>query len=246
MSGGAGRIGRHFCAAIAARGGTAIVADVGREAAESVAASIRADGGRAEAAAVDITSTGSVDQLIEAVQRAHGRIDGVVNSAYPRNANWGRRFEDVTYADFCENTALHLGGYFLVTQRFAQHFRAHGGGAIVNVASIYGVMTPRFDVYEGSALTMPVEYAAIKSAVIHLSRYVAQYFKGDGVRCNVISPGGIRDAQPASFLARYNSYAGTKGMLDASDVSGALVFLLSDEARYMTGQNLVVDDGFSL
>jgi len=91
-----------------------------------------------------------------------------------------------------------------------------------------------------------VEYAAIKSSVIHLTRYFAQYFKRDGIRCNSLSPGGILDKQPESFLESYKSFCGTKGMLDSQDVIGTLLFLLSDASKYITGQNLVIDDGFSL
>lgn len=246
VTGGAGLLGRRFCAALSGQGGVAVVADVDRNAAQRVAEEITAAGGTAEAAALDVTDTRSVEELIARVAERHGRIDAVVNNAYPRNKNWGRRLEDVAYADFCENLSLHLGGYFLVAQRFAGYFRVHGGGNIVNMASIYGTMTPRFEIYNGTSMTMPVEYAAIKASIIQLTRYFAKYFKADGVRCNALSPGGILDRQPDSFVAQYNSHCGTKGMLDAQDIVGALVFLLSDASRHVTGQNLIVDDGFSL
>lgn len=247
VTGGAGLLGRGFCSAIAAAGGTAVVTDIDSAAAEKAAAAIRGSaGGRAVAAHLDITDAASVEALIRGLLAAHGRVDAVVNNAYPRNAHYGRPLEAVTYADFCENVSLHLGGYFLVAQKFAEHFRGAGGGVIVNMASIYGVIAPRFEVYEGTGMTMPVEYAAIKSAVIHLTRYFAAYYKSAGVRCNALAPGGIRDGQDEQFLARYSSFCGKKGMLDPDDVSGALVFLLSDAARSISGQTIVVDDGFTL
>lgn len=247
VTGGAGLLGRQFCDAIAAQGAIVIVADWDQEGAARVAAEIGArHSGRALAGSLDITDKDSVQALIAQLAATHGRIDAVVNNAYPRNKHYGRKLEEVSYADFCENVGMHLGGYFLVSQQFAAWFKANGGGNIVNMSSIYGSMAPRFDVYQGTSMTMPVEYAAIKSAVVHMSLYMAQYFKADGVRVNVLSPGGILDRQPASFVERYNSHAGTKGMLDPADMLGALVFLLSDASRYMTGQNLIVDDGFSL
>lgn len=246
VTGGAGLLGARFCAEIARQGGVAIVADVNLPAAEKLAAGITASGGRAVAAQVDITSTASVEQLIHTTRAAQGRIDALVNNAYPRNRNWGAKLEDVTYESFCENVGLHLGGYFLVAQRFALHFRSQRAGNIVNMGSIYATLPPRFEVYAGTPMTTPVEYAAIKAAVVQLTRYFAQYFKADGIRCNSLSPGGIRDGQPAEFLAAYASHCGTRGMLNPEDILGALVFLLSDGSRYMTGQNLVVDDGFSL
>lgn len=95
-------------------------------------------------------------------------------------------------------------------------------------------------------MTMPVEYAAIKSALQHLSTYFMRYYKGTALRFNCISPGGIFDHQPESFLLRYKQYAQYKGMLDPSDVVGALVFLLSDLSLFVNGQNLVIDDGWSV
>lgn len=247
VTGGAGTLGRIFARAIAANGATAIVADVDREAAANATRDVLADyPGRAEPALLDITHRESITNLIRSVQDQHGRLDAVVNNAYPRNRNYGRKLEEVTYEDFCENSNAHLGGYFLVMQQFALHFRVQGGGNIINMSSIYGIMAPRFEVYADTAMTMPVEYAAIKSAIVHLTRYFAQYFKQDGLRVNCISPGGIRNAQPESFLQKYDAHCGHKGMLDAQDITGTLLFLLADASKHVTGQNIVVDDGFSL
>jgi len=247
VTGGAGFLGARFCAAIAEQGGIAIVADVDAAAAERVAAQIAATcPGGAEAAVLDITSAASINSLIDDLQQRHGRIDALVNNAYPRNREYGKKLEDVSYESFCENVGLHLGGYFLTAQQFGIYFRKHGGGNIINLSSIYGVMPPRFEVYADTPMTMPVEYAAIKSAINHLTRYFAQYFKGDGIRVNSLSPGGILDGQPEPFLRKYNAHCNHKGMLDPQDVCGSLVYLLSDASLYVTGQNLLVDDGFSM
>ena len=247
VTGGAGALGRVFVAAIARMGGTAIAADVNIEAARRVADEWQAQpgGGSVVAAELDITRKDSVFALIVSLQERFGRIDAVVNNAYPRNKNYGRRLEDVTYEDFCANVDSHLGGYFLVAQQFCMAFKAQGHGNLINMSSIYGLMAPRFEVYKGMPMTMPVEYAAIKSAVVHLTRYFAQYFKGNGIRVNCLSPGGILANQQADFLAAYNAHCASKGMLAPEDVVGALLYLLSDESRYMTGQNMIIDDGYS-
>lgn len=247
ITGGAGLLGRTFSRSIARAGGTAVIADVDLGAAQRIAAEIAAEyPDRAHAAALDITDEASVRALIEHVRETRGRMDAVVNNAYPRNPNYGRKLEDVTYADFCDNVSRHLGGYFLVSQQFGVAFRAQGGGTIVNMASIYGVTAPRFEVYAGTPITMPVEYAAIKSAILHLTRYFAQYFKGSNIRVNSISPGGILDGQPSQFQERYRQFAASKGMLDPTDIEGALLFLLSDMSRFVNGQNIIVDDGWTL
>jgi len=245
ITGAAGLIGRAFVRAVVQTGAVVVAADIDVDAATKVAEEHQS-GGRVEAAHLDITCEKSVDRLISDLRDRHGRIDAVVNNAYPRNANYGRKLEDVTYADFNENMNLHLGGYFLVAQKFCAAFKAQGFGNVVNMSSIYGVIAPRFEVYDGTTMTTPVEYAAIKSAVLHLTKYFAQYFKGTGIRVNAISPGGIFADQPKSFLDSYGSRCAGKGMLDPEDIANTLVFLLSDQSRHITGQNLIVDDGYVL
>ena len=220
-----------------------MLADRDADAAARIARSICASAGRSDAIAVDITQPPSVSAMLEAVHRRHGRVDALVNSAYPTNRNYGRQFFQIEYADFCENLAFHLGGYFLVSQKAAAYFQSQGGGNIVNIASIYGTMTPRFELYEGTGMTMPVEYAAIKAAIIQLTRYMAQYLKGTNIRVNCLSPGGVYNGQPTEFVERYSRHA---GMLQPNEVAGTLVYLLSEASAPVTGQNIVVDRGFSL
>jgi NAD(P)-dependent dehydrogenase (short-subunit alcohol dehydrogenase family) len=95
-------------------------------------------------------------------------------------------------------------------------------------------------------MTMPIEYAAIKSAVIHLTKYMAKYLKGSHIRVNSLSPGGILDQQPEAFLTAYKKLCSDKGMLDPADVTSALLFLTSDMSLYVNGRNLIIDDGFSI
>jgi NAD(P)-dependent dehydrogenase (short-subunit alcohol dehydrogenase family) len=247
VTGGAGLLGKEFCSGIARHGGCAVVSDLNLSAAQRVADEINEQyPGRACAAVMDITDKESIKAAIANVKAARGSIDAVVNNAYPRNANYGRRLEDVTYDDFCANVSMHLGGYFLIAQQFAAFFREQGRGNIVNMSSIYGVIAPRFEIYAATKMTMPVEYAAIKSGVLHLTMYFAQYLKGSGIRVNAVSPGGILDQQPAAFLQKYRTMCASKGMLEKSDIAGTLLFLLSDMSHYINGQNLIVDDGFSL
>ena len=195
---------------------------------------------------VDINSKPSVMALISTVHARYGRIDAVVNSAYPRNAQYGRKFFDVTHEDFCENISLNLGGMFLVCQKMAEYFQKQGHGNIINIASIYGVTAPKVEIYENTAMTMPVEYAAIKSAVIHLTKYMAKYLKGSHIRVNSISPGGILDKQPEVFLSAYKKLCVNKGMLDPAEITNALLFLIGDMSLNINGHNLIVDDGFSV
>ncbi|MBT8574530.1 SDR family oxidoreductase [Polynucleobacter paneuropaeus] len=247
VTGGAGRLGKVFSREIASWGGIAIVADVDLNHAKLVAQDAFPESkGFIEAACLDITSQESIENLISHLQKKYGKIDCVINSAYPKNTNYGRKLEDVQYKDFCENINLHLGGYFLVSQLFCSAFKSQGYGNVINISSIYGMTAPRFSIYEGTSMTMPVEYAAIKSAVHHLTQYFAEYFKNTGIRVNCLSPGGIFSGQPIAFLQAYREHCANKGMLNPEDLLGALYFLLSDGSKYVTGQNICVDDGFTL
>ena len=248
VTGGAGLLGQAFVRAIVANHGIAVIADVHADKGQAVCASISQELNTDKVSFVqlDITSKDSLKSAIHSLQRQYGRIDAVVNNAYPRNAQYGRRFEDVEYSDFCDNLGLNLGGLFLTSQQFAQYFQKQGHGNIINIASVYGVIAPKFEIYANTNMTMPVEYAAIKSSVIHLTAYMAKLFKNQQIRVNCISPGGILDQQPRSFLDAYKANALNKGMLDASDLTGTLVFLLSKNSQYINGQNIVVDDGFIL
>jgi NAD(P)-dependent dehydrogenase (short-subunit alcohol dehydrogenase family) len=247
ITGGAGVLGSCFVQRIAEHGGIAVAADIDTFSAElSTTKSHDYGAGRIEKVNLDITDLSSICRLIDDLLSRHGRIDAVVNNAYPRSPNYGRSLEDVEYSDFCESIDRHLGGYFLVSQQFCRVFKRQGGGVVVNMSSIYGSMAPRFDIYDGTEMTMPVEYAAIKSGIEQLTRYFAQYYKKSGIRVNSISPGGILADQPSVFLSKYNQHCGANGMLSPDDVVGALLLLLSDEGKFITGQNLIVDDGFSL
>jgi len=248
LSGGAGELGRKFANSIVENSGICIIADKDLQAADDVANLVNSarTKGRAIPAYLDITDKDSIGQLITKISNEYGTIDSYVNNAYPRNKNYGRKIEDVDYADFCQNVSSHLGGYFLTAQQFSIYFSKLGKGNIVNIASIYGVVAPKFEIYHETDMTMPVEYAAIKSGVIHLTKYFAKYFGSSGVRVNCISPGGILAGQPDKFLSSYAQNCLAKGMLDADDIVGSLIFLLSEQSKFMNGQNLVVDDGFSL
>lgn len=242
VTGGAGKLGQEFCRAISESGGIAVVADVDLQKAKTVAQQLK----NAFAIEMNITSKTSIEEGIRNVSTKFEKIDSLVNNAYPRNKFYGSHFFDVTYENFCENLNLNLGGYFLTAQTFLKFFIGQGHGNVINISSIYGVIAPKFEVYDNTKMTMPVEYAAIKSGLIHLTEYMAKYMKGKNIRVNTISPGGILDSQPEDFLRRYKDFCLNKGMLDSKDIVGALKFLLSNESEFINGQNIVVDDGFTL
>ena len=245
VAGAAGQLGKVLSRALLSAGSNVILNDVSGPSLAALAEELNCPD-RLLIIGGTITDADFVQGALRNATGHFGRVDGAVNCAYPRNARYGRKFFDVEFADFTDNVGSHLGSYFVFMQQCAKYAVERGEPfSLVSMSSIYGVMAPRFEVYEGTEMTMPVEYAAIKSAVQHLTSYVTKYTRDSLFRANCVSPGGIFAQQDEQFIARYRSFTRSKGMLDAEDITGAVLFLLSDAAQYVCGQNIVVDDGYS-
>ena len=145
ISGGAGLIGTEFTKAVIGQGGIAIIADIDEIAAMQTQKRLSEDLNSLNIVniGVDITSRDSILAMINTLHARYGKIDALVNNAYPRNHNYGKTFFEVDYESFCQNVSLNLGGNFLMSQQLAYYFRGQGYGNIVNVASIYGGIAPK-------------------------------------------------------------------------------------------------------
>ncbi len=248
ITGGAGLIGESFVEVCSSYGAKVVIADINKNKSEAIIKRIKKE--------IDCdvyffrcntNSEKDVRELVKFTVSKFGKIDALVNCAYPRNKNFGRSFEDVTHADFCDNLGKNLGGYFLVSKAVSLQMIKQKSGNIINISSVYGSSAPRFEIYEGTNMTMPVEYAAIKGGVNSLTRYLGSYLGKYNIRVNSISPGGIFDNQPKEFVKKYTNFVKLeKRMANVDDMSGILIFLLSDASKYITGQNITVDGGFTL
>lgn len=245
VAGAGGLLGSRLVPAILSQGGQVIAADINVNTMAQRLTALGVDLANENLALIslDVTSEDSLKSFFSSADQ----MDGAVNATYPRNKTYGAHFFDVSLASFNENISLHLGSAFLFTQQCAAYFKEHEMAfSLINISSIYGVVAPKFDIYNNTKMTMPVEYAAIKSAIQHVSKYAAAYVNDSRFRVNNVSPGGIFDHQPEVFCQAYKHYTHGAGMLDVSEIIGSIIFLLSDQAKYVTGQNIIVDDGFSL
>lgn len=194
---------------------------------------------------LDITKPESIDILIKDTVAKYGRIDGLVNAAYPRTKDWGDKFEDIKYESWQENVEMQLNSIFYICQQVLKVMKTQNIGAIVNLGSIYGVVGNDFTIYEGYGGTSPAGYAAIKGGIINFSRYLASYFGKYNIRVNCVSPGGVFDNQHPSFIERYNNKSPLKRMGKPEEMAAPVSFLLSDGASFITGHNLMVDGGWT-
>lgn len=234
VTGGSGLIGKELVANINKKGGIAINADVNVE--------TNLEAGTIQ---MDITDDKSIQNGIDLIVSKFGRIDGLVNNAYPRTKDWGTKFEDIDPESWRKNVDLQMNSYFVCCQKVLKVMKSQKSGAIVNIASIYGVVGNDFTLYEEYGGTSPAAYSAIKGGIINFTRYLASYYGHLAIRVNCVSPGGIFDHQHKSFVTKYEAKVPMKRLGQPDDIAPAVSFLLSDEAKYITGQNLIVDGGWT-
>lgn len=234
VTGGNGLLGKEIVKKIELAGGKCINIDINHE--------TTLDLSRIKC---DITNHNDVVNSIDDIISKYNRIDGLVNNAYPRTSDWGAKFEDINIISWQLNVDYQLNSYFFITQQVSKYMTTRKQGSIVNIASIYGLVGPDFTVYEGTDMTMPAAYSAIKGGVINLTRYLASYFGHLNIRANSISPGGIYDNQKSIFVENYCKKVPMRRLGLPNDISPAVVFFLSDDSKYITGQNLNIDGGWT-
>lgn len=233
VTGGSGLLGKEIIKDLKTKGAIAINADI------NVATDFERN-----TLTVDITSEESIINAIQLVTNFYGKIDGLVNNAYPRTKDWGTKFEDITYESWQKNVDMQMNTTFLFIQKIIPEL-LKTKGSIVNMTSIYGVVGNDLTMYENTSITTAAPYSAIKGGVINFTRYLASYYGRQGVRVNCVSPGGIFDNQHEIFVANYEKKVPIGRMGNPDDIAPAVSFLLSDEAKYITGQNLIVDGGWT-
>lgn len=248
-TGAAGLIGSEACKELARLGARLALLDPNVEALRRLQADLKAayPGLISMCCSdVDTLSETSIGAFLDAVESTLGSIDCLVASAYPRTKDWHKKLEDIPFESWRKNVDDHLNGYFLISRECGRRMARLGRGNIVFFSSIYGLRGPRFGVYEDlEGMTMPAAYSAIKGGISNYTRYLASYLGPKGVRVNAICPGGVESEQDPRFIAAYEKMTPLGRMAKVSDVTGPLLFLVSDLSRYVTGVNLVVDGGWS-
>ena len=244
ISGGAGRIGTAFSRAVVENNGKIIIGDVAENEGQNLVLELGEE--NAHFVKCDLTAPTQISHFIESGLKKFNQIDAAVHCSYPRSSQWGTRFEDLKPIELKEDLFNQLGSAILFSQVFIRYFKKNGHGNLIHLSSIQGIAAPKFEHYSGTNMVSPIEYSAIKAGIISITHYLAKYCKESNIRVNCISPGGIMGNQPESFIKKYNADCISKGMLNSEDLSGSLLYLLSDQSKYVNGQNIIVDDGWSL
>jgi NAD(P)-dependent dehydrogenase (short-subunit alcohol dehydrogenase family) len=259
VTGGVGLLGAEFCRTLAEAGAAVAVVDLNAQAAEKTADGLLQAGYRALAIPTDITQPESVNAMRERVVSTFGRLDVLVNSAAldpkfdPDALAKGLApgsFEEYPLEQWNAALNVNLTGMFLVTQACVKQMLAQGKkGSIINICSTYGLNGPDQRIYrkqDGSQPAYkPVYYTVTKAGVLGFTKYLSAYYMETEIRVNALTPGGVFNNHDETFVKNYSAKTILGRMARKDEMNGALLFLASDASSYMTGNNLVVDGGWT-
>jgi NAD(P)-dependent dehydrogenase (short-subunit alcohol dehydrogenase family) len=249
VTGGAGHVGYAAAEALAELGARLVLLDI-----DAAAVQIKSDaiGSTFDTEtlplAIDLADPEAIASVPGKVGAAFGRLDILVNGAglagMSQMQGWVVPFLQQGLEAWSKALDVNLTAPFLLTQACAGLLASHARGSVVNLASIYGLLGPDMRLYEGTTMGNPAAYAASKGGLLQLTRYMATVLAPD-IRVNTITPGGVWRDQPDSFVRRYVERTPLGRMATEEDIKGAIAYLTSDMSAYMTGQNLVIDGGWT-
>ena len=255
VTGGAGILGRHFCAGLAESGAAVAVIDLQENKALELAQALAGRyKGKTIGIGCDVSNPESVQAMVAQVVAEFGEINILHNNAAGKSDDleaFFAPFEDYSLDQWRKIMSVNLDGMFLVAQAVGKQMVVqHKGGSIIQTASIYGLMAPDHRIYEGSfylgyQINTPAVYTASKAAVIGLTKHLATYWADKGIRVNTLTPGGTESGQNDEFNRRYSARIPLNRMANAHEMVGALLYLASDASSYATGQNIIVDGGLN-
>ncbi|EKK0830224.1 SDR family oxidoreductase [Campylobacter lari] len=244
--GACGRIGSALSKACLEYNGKIIIADINEEGLFHLALKLN-NKECILSKKIDINDQKAIEDCLKEAVLKFGKIDVFVNCAYPMSKDWGKiAYYEASYEQICESLNSHLASFIFIANIMVKFFKKQGFGNIINLSSIMGVYAPKFENYKGTSMQSSLEYSVIKAGINHLGVWLAKELFNTNIRVNSVAFGGIKDNQPQVFLDAYRKCCASKGMLDANDVCGTLIFLMSDYSKFITGQTIIVDDGWGL
>ncbi len=196
----------------------------------------------------DLENEASRNYLIDKAIKSDKNLDILINNAaFVGESNlegWVEDFDKQSLETWNRALEVNLTAPFHLSQAFTPLLRKNNNGSIINIASIYGMNAPDYSLYEGTNMGNPAGYSASKGGLIQLTSWLATTVSPD-IRVNSISPGGVWRNQPSKFVERYESRTPLGRMATEEDFKGVVAYLASDLSAYVTGQNIVVDGGWT-
>ncbi|MDZ4824547.1 MAG: SDR family oxidoreductase [Flavobacteriales bacterium] len=247
ISGACGLIGKAFCEAVAQFGAQVVCADIAIAKPSEFAAQLEQRHERKMLGiAVNVAIKDEVIKLRDAVLKEFGKVDGLVCAHQNKSHLKFEPFEEVSEENWDTVVEINLKGTFLLCQVIGSHMAAAGKGSIVNIPSTYSVVAPNQNLYKGTTLGCPAAYSASKGAIDALSRYLASNWAAKNVRVNMITPHGVWNNHEEQFEKNFASFSPMQRLSYNHEVASALVYLLSDASSYVTGDNMLVEGGWTV
>jgi NAD(P)-dependent dehydrogenase (short-subunit alcohol dehydrogenase family) len=247
ISGSCGLIGRAFCEAASQFGAHVVCADIALANPEKFASELEENHGRKmRGFAIDVSKKSEVEDLKSFVLGEFGRIDGMVCGHQNKSHLKFEPFELVTEENWDTVVEINLKGTFLLCQVIGSHMAEQGKGSIINIPSTYSVVAPNQNLYKGTSLGCPAAYSASKGGIDALSRYLASYWAAKNVRVNMITPHGVWNNHEEQFEKNFANFSPMQRLSYNHEVASAMVYLLSDASSYVTGDNMLVEGGWTV
>lgn len=246
ISGACGLIGRAFCEAVAQFGGHVVAADIKQANPVEFATKLgQRNKVKCLGFEVEVENKQSVMELKERVLAEFGRIDGLVTGHQNKSHLIFEPFEQVSEENWDKVVEVNLKGTFLLCQVIGSYMAEKGSGSIVNIPSTYSVVAPNQNLYKGTKMGCPAAYSASKGGIDALSQYLSSYWAAKGVRVNMITPHGVWNNHEDQFEKNFANFSPLQRMSYNHEVAPALIYLLSDAASYVTGNNMLVEGGWT-
>jgi len=250
ITGGAGILGKQFCLTLLKEGSTVILADNNIRSLDDAKKEI-GDYENLVTVELDITDKNEVCDTNSNIKSNYGEIDVLINNAATKSPNFFTPFEDFPLQDWNDVMDVNTTGAMICCQVIGGDMAKREKGNIINTLSVYGIVAPDQRIYDGAVynnqkINTPAVYSVSKAALLGLTKYLAAYWGGKGVRVNSITPGGIFSGQNEEFIEKYSARVPLGRMAKINEMNGALKFLASDASSYITGHNIVVDGGLTV
>ena len=249
LTGGAGLLGSQYAEGLSQAGANLILADINYAGCKNIAKRLeKKNKNSILPIKLDLTDQKSIKNMVKKTVKKFSKIDVLINNAAFQGKVGKERqikFEDLPSSLWDKAISVNLTGIFLSCQEVGKIMIKQKRGVIINIASIYGIVAADQRIYGKSGQNSAVYYAATKSAILNLTRYLASYWNRTGIRVNTLSPGGVENNQGSLFIKNYSYKTMLGRMAQKNEYVGAMIFLASDASSYMTGSNLVVDGGWT-
>jgi NAD(P)-dependent dehydrogenase (short-subunit alcohol dehydrogenase family) len=249
ITGGAGLLATEHALALNEYGAKVILADINLDKANEITCYLQEQQCEVDFIKCDVTSKESWEGALHYVLDKYKKIDILINNAgftnQSKSENFDATFENFPLEDWNAIMNVNLTGAFLGCQVIGSQMLKQQSGSIINIASLYGVVSPNHKMYPGTGISQPAAYSVSKHGVIALTKYLATLWAEKGIRVNSLTPGGIWNGHDGLFLERFKNLNPIGRMSDKSELRGGIVFLASEASSHVVGHNLIIDGGWT-